>query len=123
MTGGWSRLEGIVPWEHGNQDSDRIPKNMDHLLFKLTTADENVGADLRAATILTQEVAAQERCSHTKNHIFMNVSHELFQLITADESKLGLQLELDVIRVFRHDPTLILRVFRFTQVEFHFHAL
>ena len=41
-------------------------------LFKFTTADENdtlggsVGADLRAATSLGAEVAAQERCSHIK---------------------------------------------------------
>jgi len=40
--------------------------------FKFTTADENdgpgetVGADLRAATNLDTEVAAQERCSHIK---------------------------------------------------------
>jgi hypothetical protein len=39
---------------------------------RFTTGDENgclggsVGADLRAATSLDQEVAAQERCSHIK---------------------------------------------------------
>jgi hypothetical protein len=43
-----------------------------HNLFEFTTADENgglggsVGTDLRAATSLDQEVAAQERCSHIK---------------------------------------------------------
>jgi len=45
-----------------------------HDFFKLTTADENVGADLRAATILNREVAAQERCSHIENCIFMKVN-------------------------------------------------
>ena len=47
---------------------------MFHELFQLTTADENVEADLRAATVLNQEVAAQERCSHIENRIFMEES-------------------------------------------------
>ena len=53
----------------------RIFKRVAHDLFKLTTADENVGTDLRAATILNEEVAAQERCSHLEARIFIRAIH------------------------------------------------
>ena len=46
----------------------------------------SVGADLRAATSLIREVAAQERGTHPMTRIFMKMPHDLFKLTTADEN-------------------------------------
>jgi len=49
-----------------------------HDLFKFTTANESVGADLRAATTQAWSVAAQERCSHIENRIFKKGCASIF---------------------------------------------
>jgi len=57
-----------------------IPTIVKHDLFNLTTADKkgclgrSVGADLRAATSKTQELAARERGNHLESPIFMNAA-------------------------------------------------